>query len=87
MYNIAIQHGNTLSLVEVFRDATLLFRTLGTREFISVETSEYVKRLVATGPSKPLEESIEGDRAARHLKAQLEIATEAGASAVARGVR
>ena len=86
MYNIAIQHGDTLSLVEVFRDAGLLFRTLGTREFVSVETSEYVKRLVTTGPQKGLEQSIEGEQAARHLKAQLEVATEAG-TAVVRGAR
>ena len=87
MYNIAIQHGDILSLVEVFRDATLLFRTLGTREFVSVETSEYVKRLVTTGRQKGLEQSIEGEQAARHLKAQLEVATEAGAAAVVRGAR
>ena len=81
MYNIAIQHGDTGSLAEVFRDTTLLFRAVGSREFVSVETSEFIRRLVATGASKGLEQSIEGDQSARDTLARLETAVQAGAAA------
>jgi hypothetical protein len=58
MYNIAIQHGEEWSLAELFRTTTLLFRAFGNREFVALETSEYIKRLAAFGPTNRLEESI-----------------------------
>ena len=73
MYNIAIQHGEEWSLeqAEVFRTTTLLFRAFGNREFVALEVSEYIKRLAACGPSNRLEESIQGEEAARELLARL----------------
>ena len=71
MYNIAIQHGEERSLAEVFRATRLLFRAFGSREFVAVEVSEYIKRLAAFGTSDRLEESIQGEEAARALLARL----------------
>ena len=72
MYNIAIQHGEEWSLAEVFRATTLLFRAFGNREFVALEVGEYIKRLVAFGPSDRLEESIQGgEEPARELLARL----------------
>jgi hypothetical protein len=54
MYLIKIQHsdpGENKSLVEVFRDATLLVRAVGCRQFMAAELGEYVKRLTLSGPS------------------------------------
>ena len=71
MYNIAIQHGEERSLAEVFRATRLLFRAFGSREFVALEVSEYIKRLAAFGTSDRLEESIQGEEAARALLARL----------------
>jgi hypothetical protein len=73
MYNIAIQHGEEWSLGAVFRATTLLFRAFGNREFVALEVSEYIKRLATFGPSHRLEESIQGEGAARELLARLAI--------------
>jgi hypothetical protein len=74
MYNIAIQHGEEWSLAEVFRATTLLlFRAFGDREFVALEVGEYIKRLAAFGPSNRLEESVQGEEAARELLARLAI--------------
>jgi hypothetical protein len=70
---LAIQHGEERSLVEVFRATTLLCRALGNREFVALEVSEYLKRLAAFGRSDGLEESIQGEEAARELRARLAI--------------
>jgi hypothetical protein len=71
MYSIAIQHGEERSLAEVFRTTTLLFRAFGNREFVALEVSEYIKRLAACGPPNRLEESIQGEEAARELRARI----------------
>src|SRR5215471_6195683 len=42
-------------------------------EFVALEVSEYIKRLAAFGPSDKLEESIQGEAAARELRARLAI--------------
>ena len=73
MYNIAIQHGEEWSLAEVFRATTLLFRAFGNREFVASEVSESVKRLASFGSSNRLEESVQGEEAARELLARLAI--------------
>ena len=73
MYNIAIQHGEERSLAEVFRATKLLFRAFGNREFVALEVGEYIKRLAAFGPSNRPEESIQGEEAARELRARLAI--------------
>ena len=73
MYNIVIQHGGERSLAEVFRATALLFRVFGNREFVALEIGEYIKRLAAFGPSNRLEESIQGEEAARELRARLAI--------------
>jgi hypothetical protein len=73
MYNIAIQHGEERSLAEAFRTTSLLFRAFGNREFVGLEVSEYIKRLATFGPSDRLEESIQGEEAARELLARLAI--------------
>jgi hypothetical protein len=72
MYNIAIQHGEERRVAEVFRATTLLF-AFGNREFVALEVSEYVKRLATFGPSNRLEESIQGEEAARELLTRLAI--------------
>ena len=72
MYNIVIQHGEERSLAEVFRATTLLL-VFGNREFVALEIGEYIKRLAAFGPSNRLEESIQGEEAARELRARLAI--------------
>ena len=73
MYNIAIQHGEERSLAEVFMATTLLFPAFGNREFVALELSEYITRLATFGPSNRLEESIQGEEAARELLARLAI--------------
>ena len=73
MYNIVIQHGEERSLAEVFRTTSLLFRAFGNREFVALEVGEYIKRLAAFGPSNRLEESVQGEEAARELLARLAI--------------
>jgi hypothetical protein len=73
MYSIAIQHGEERSLAEVFRATTLLVRAFGNREFVALEVGEYIKRLAACGPPNRLEESIQGEEAARELRARLAI--------------
>ena len=73
MYNIAIQHGEEWRLAEVFRATALLFRAFGNREFVALEVGEYIKRLAAFGPLNKLEESVQGEEAARELLARLAI--------------
>ena len=73
MYNIVIQHGEERSLAEVFGTTTRLFRAFGNREFVALEIGEYIKRLAAFGPSNRPEESIQGEEAARELRARLVI--------------
>ena len=51
----------------------LLFRAFGTREFVALEVSEYIKRLATFGPSNRLEESIQGEEAARELMARFAV--------------
>ena len=51
----------------------LLFRAFGTREFVALEVSEYIKRPATFGPSNRLEESIQGEEAARELMARFAV--------------
>jgi hypothetical protein len=74
VYTITIQHslpGDDKSLVEVFRETSLLFRALGRRAFVAAELSEYVKRLATSGPSAGFEESIEGATSAQRTLERL----------------
>ena len=73
MYNIEIQHGEDRSLAEVFRATALLFHAFDNREFVALEVGEYIKRLAAFGPSNRLEESVQGEEAARELLGRLAI--------------